>query len=106
MRTRAGRTLRGGDSIYSDELRRGFDDAARDGVTREAGDVVDVELVHHLLTVLLHGLDADAEVGRNLLVHLALRDELQDLELARRELLAVHLHRAALQVGIAIVVEE
>jgi hypothetical protein len=38
---------------------------------------VDVQLPHETLPVLLHGLDADVELGRRLLVGLALGDQLQ-----------------------------
>lgn len=51
----------------------------------EAGGVVDVELVHHGLAVLLDGLDADPELVRGLLVGVAFGDELEDFGLARGE---------------------
>ena len=53
--------------------------------TPSAIGVVDVELVHEMLAVLLDGLDADAERRRHLLVGRALGDELQHLGLARGE---------------------
>jgi len=37
-----------------------FDDARIDGVARETGDVVKVELLHEMFPMLLDGLDADA----------------------------------------------
>ena len=49
------------------------------GAAASALDIVNVQLVHHLLTVFLDCLDADAEFGCDLFVGLALRDELQDL---------------------------
>ena len=44
---------------------------------------MDVELVHQMLAVLLDRLDADVQLGRDLLVGLALGDQLEDLQLAR-----------------------
>ena len=56
---------------------------------------MDVEAVHHLLAVLFHRLDADVELGGDLLVRVALGDELDDLALARRERLAEEIGRAS-----------
>src|SRR5690349_18501871 len=63
-----------------------FDDAFGDGVARQAGDVVDAELVHNLLAMFLDGLDADAQFGRNLFVRAAFGDQLQHFGFARGQL--------------------
>jgi len=67
------------------DLDAALDDAPRDGVAREAGRIVDVQLVHQVLPVLLDRLDADVEPGRDLLVGLALGDQLDDLQFARSQ---------------------
>ena len=46
---------------------------------------MDVEFVHHRLTVLLHGLDADAQFIGGLLVRVAFGNELEDFGLASGE---------------------
>ena len=63
------------------QLGAALDDAGADGVAGEAGGVVDVELLHEMLTVLLDGLDADAEFGGRLLVGLALGNQLEHFHL-------------------------
>src|SRR6185436_4766302 len=60
-----------------------------DRVARHAGRVVKVELRHHALPVLFDRLDADRELGGNLLVGVTLRDEAKDLDLSRGELAAI-----------------
>src|SRR5208282_5604917 len=62
-----------------------LDNARADGVAGEPGGVVDVELLHEMLAVLLDGLDADAEFRRGFLVGLAFRNELEHLHLARSQ---------------------
>jgi hypothetical protein len=51
-----------------------LDDAFGDGVTGQAGHLMDIQLVHDLLTVLLNGLDADAKLGGNLFVGMSFSD--------------------------------
>ena len=63
-----------------------LDDAGADGVAGEAGGVVDVELRHKMLAMLLDGLDADAEFPCDFLVGLALGNQLQHFHLARSQL--------------------
>ena len=45
-----------------------FDDAGPDGVPGETGHVVDIQLLHHTLSVFLDGLDTDAQFRRHLFV--------------------------------------
>ena len=59
-----------------------FDDPGADGVAGEAGSVVDIEFFHEVAPMFFHGLDADAQIGRRLLVGLALGDKLQYLHFA------------------------
>src|SRR6185295_983417 len=54
-------------------------------VTHQLGRVVDAELLHQAVAVVVGGLDADAEGAGDLLRRLALDDEMEDLALARRE---------------------
>ena len=60
----------------------GFDDSLGDGVTGEAGYVVNVQLVHELLPVLLHRFDADEQFAGDLFVGVAFGDQLEHLQLA------------------------
>src|SRR6185503_8021728 len=62
-----------------------LDDSRGDRVAREPRGVVDVQLAHEILAVLLDRLDADSELGGRLLVGHAFGDELKDLDLARRQ---------------------
>src|ERR1700677_4442991 len=73
-------------ALNDGQLDAALDDSRTDGVAGEAGGVVDVELLHEVLAVLLDGLDADAEFGRGFLVRPALGDELEHFHLARGEL--------------------
>ncbi len=50
------------------QLHAALNDAGADGVASEAGGVVDVELLHQMLAMFFHRLDADAEFRRGLLV--------------------------------------
>src|SRR5580700_493391 len=77
-------------------------DPVGDGVAGETCDVVDSEGIHQVLAVLLHRLDAYPQDDRDLLVRLALGNQLQDLPLAPghrlgllRELLAIGKRSAA-----------
>ena len=56
-------------------------DARGDRVAGETGSVVDTELFHHVLAVLLHRLDTDAQFVRGLLVGTALCNELEHFHL-------------------------
>src|SRR5919206_273648 len=56
---------------------------------RPAGQLVaarQLELAQHVRDVALDGLDGEVEARRDLLVHVAARDELEDFALARRQL--------------------
>src|ERR1700688_4827233 len=66
----------------------GRNQAVADGVAHEAGNVVDVELLHEGGAVRLDRLDAGREQGGDLLGRSSLGDELEDLALARRQVLA------------------
>src|SRR5665811_1248091 len=56
-----------------------------DGVLHEVGDLVQVQLVHDVAAVLLYGLAAETEHLGDVLIGVALGDELKDLALASRE---------------------
>src|SRR5208282_1201804 len=73
-------------SLDDRQLDAAFDDARADGVAGESGGVVDVELLHEMLAMLLDGLHADAEFRRGFLVGLAFSDELEHFHLARSQL--------------------
>jgi hypothetical protein len=47
--------------LLDGQLHAALDDAGRDGVARQPGGVVDVQLFHEMLAVFLHGLDAELE---------------------------------------------
>jgi hypothetical protein len=64
---------------------RAFDHVALDGIAGEAGDFMDIELVHDLLPVFFDGLDADAQFGSDLFIGVAFGDELEGLGFAACE---------------------
>src|SRR6267378_7107977 len=73
-------------SYLSREGRRGsLNQPFGNGIAGQPGNVVDIELVHHLLAMLFHRLDADGKLGGDLLVRETLRDKLQHFGLARGE---------------------
>src|SRR5450759_4451616 len=57
-----------------------------DGVLHEVGDLVQIQLVHDVAAVRLYGLAAEAEQPGDVLVGVALGDEIGDLALSCREL--------------------
>ena len=59
-----------------------LDQADLHGVTGKAGDVVEVELAHQVRAVVVHCLDADIELGGDLLGAVALGHELEDFAFA------------------------
>src|SRR5919197_142985 len=64
----------------------GLDDAAPHGVDGRLDPVLDLELTQDVRDVVLHRLRADVELGGDHRVVLAVRDQLQDLDLAVGEL--------------------
>src|SRR6267378_2652815 len=64
-------------------------------VARQAGNVMNAQLVHDLLPMFLDGLDADAQLGRDLLVGAPLGDQLQYLSLPRSQVICPPSHRLA-----------
>ena len=68
------------------QLDTALDDACADGVTGKSGGVVDVELLHEMLPMLLDGLEANAQFHRRLLVGVAFGHQLEHFHLARRQL--------------------
>src|SRR5438270_10198806 len=48
-----------------------LDDTLGDGVTGEAGDVMDIELVHQVLAMFIHRFEGHAQLEGNLFVGLA-----------------------------------
>src|SRR6266567_4828220 len=63
-----------------------LDEALPDGVADQARGVVNAELLHEIGSVRLGGLDSDTEEPGDLLRGLAFGHELQDLALARSEM--------------------
>ena len=59
------------------QLHAAFDDSGGNGMTGESGGIVDVELLHEALAVLLDGFDAEMKLVGRLLVGLAFSNELQ-----------------------------
>ena len=51
-------------------------------MARQAGDIVDVQLVHDLLTMLFDGFYADAEFAGDLLIGKTFGDQLEDFSFA------------------------
>jgi len=80
---RQGRGVEKESGLVNRRLDAAFDDSLGDGEAGEACDVVDVQLLHQMLTMLLNRFDADAELGGNLLVGLALRDQLKQFRFTR-----------------------
>src|SRR5450432_1809985 len=76
------------------QLDAALNDARADGVAGKPGGVMDVELLHEMLAMLLDGLDADAEFRRCLLVGLALGDKLEHFHLARSQFGSLLLERS------------
>ena len=72
-----------------------LDDSLGDGVTGETGDVVDVELAHETLPVVVHRFEAHAQLSGDLFVGMALGNQLEHLHLARTQLVALFLERLA-----------
>src|SRR2546428_841838 len=62
-----------------------FNDAFGNSVTGQAGDIVDVQLIHDLLPMLLNGFDADDQFAGDLFVGETFGDELEHFGLARGE---------------------
>ena len=62
-----------------------LDDSRADGVSGEAGGVVDAKLVREIHAMMFDGLDADAKFGGCCLVGVAFGDHLEHLYLARSE---------------------
>jgi hypothetical protein len=57
-------------------------DARTDGVASETGGIMDVKLLHEMIAMFFNGLDADAQICRDLLVGLAFGNELEHFHLA------------------------
>jgi len=62
-------------------LHAALDDASGNRVAGEAGGIVDVQFIHQMSTVFLHGLDADAHLHGAFLVGFAFGNELQHFHL-------------------------
>ena len=75
----------GAPSSNDGDLDAVLDDAFTDGIAGDAGGVVEVELAHEVFAMLLDRLDADPEIGRDLLVGAALGDELKGFHLTGGE---------------------
>src|SRR5437867_2188799 len=76
-----------------------------DGVARKAGHIMNIQFVHDLLPMFLHRLDADGEFGGDLLVGLALGNELEHLRFARSQVSAGRLFcRPSAHKGVATLV--
>src|SRR3954449_13435703 len=75
-----------------------LDEAAANGVARELDAIPHTQLLEDVGAVTLDGLDADHQLLSNLLVRVCLRDELEHLELARRQHVEPLGRRASLDV--------
>lgn len=85
------RSARGGGAKYGKwRLSLQRDQPFSNGVFRQLGDAVHLELLHHVAAVGLDGLDPQVQMIRNFLCAHALGDELQDLALAGRQHVAGH----------------
>ena len=62
-----------------------LDDASADCVPGQTRGVMDVQLGHQVLAVLVHGLEADPQLLRDLLVGFAFGDQLEHLDLTRTQ---------------------
>ena len=63
-----------------------FNDSGGDGEAGQAGDIVNIQFFHEMLTMLFDGLDADAKFRGDLFVHMPLGNQLQQLGFARSQL--------------------
>src|SRR5256885_8302396 len=72
-----------------------FYNAFGDRVTGQPGNVVNPQLVHHLLPMFFDSLNADAKLGGDLFVGPALGNELQHLSLTRRQIIRTAFQRLA-----------
>ena len=63
-----------------------LDDARADRVPGQTRRVMDVQLGHEVLAMLVHGLETDAQLLRDLLVGFAFGDQLQHFRLPRAQL--------------------
>src|ERR1041385_7351076 len=93
-------------SSWHRRIRSRLHDAFGDGVAGQAGGIMDVELVYHLLAMFLDRLDADVQFSGNLLIGLALRDELQNFRLAGGEPVSALLERAAAHKSVAALIQQ
>lgn len=75
----------GSGGLLDGHLDTALDDARRDGIAGETRRVVDVELPHEMVPMLLDRLDADAELRCNLLVGFAFGNQLEHLHLTRSQ---------------------
>jgi len=73
-----------GESLEDGPLDAALDDPRCDRVAGEPRGVVEIQLAHQVLPVLLHRLNADAKFSCDLLVRLAFGNQLQHLHLGRR----------------------
>ncbi len=62
------------------DLEAAFDHSRRDGIPSQTGRIVDAQLLHQALPVLLDRLDANAQFGCDLFVRFAFGNELQGLD--------------------------
>jgi hypothetical protein len=67
-------------------LNTALDDAGAGGVTGKPGGVVEFELLHEMLTILLEGLDADTGFRRRSLIGAAFGNYLEHFHLALSQL--------------------
>ena len=70
-------------------LNTAFDDAVSDGITGEAGNIMNIKFFHQGLPVLFDSLDADFENVCGHFVGITLCDELKNLHFPRREELGI-----------------
>src|SRR6185295_15724673 len=68
-----------------------FDDALRNRVASQAGDVVNVEFAHEMLAMLVHRFETDTQFRRDLLVGPAFGNQLQHFDFTRTQVIAAFL---------------
>ena len=69
-------------ALDDSQLDTALDDSRGDGVAGETRGVVDVELLHEILAVFFHRLDADAKFRRGFFINVAFSNQLKHLCLA------------------------
>ena len=70
-------------------LNTAFDDPSSNGEAGETCNIVDMQLLHEMLTMLFDGFDADAKVRSHLPIDMAFGNHLQQISFTRSKLSTV-----------------